>query len=175
MQSFRRTRLPRGVLPVDKIGARDRAKVEIRRGFFQQCHGDALIADGRCAHGPESKLVETGRQFGAENEGERLGPGKAGVRGGFLHANRTVFEPAGENAGGIGEVVGTDGAGVEFELVAARFRGTQPSLPFDAGETGVTDAAIGQVGELDRSTCIMNPPTLSVGISRAAAWVTGAG
>jgi hypothetical protein len=62
-----------------------------------------------------------------------------------------VFEPPGEDAGGIGDVVGTDGVTVEFELVAAGFRRAQPTLPFDAGETGVADAAIGQVSELDRS------------------------
>ena len=48
-------------------------------------------------------------------------------------------------------VVRADGTAVEFKLVATRFSGAQPALPFDTGETGVADAAVRQIGELDRS------------------------
>jgi hypothetical protein len=118
-------------LLVHEIGAVDRAKIEIGRGLFQQCHGHALIAHGWRADSPEPKFVETGREFGAEDEGERLGPGEAGVGGGFLNADRMVFEPSSEDAGRIGIVVWADGTAVEFKLVAPRFPRAQPALPFD--------------------------------------------
>jgi hypothetical protein len=108
--------IPRSLL-VHDIHAGDRAQVEIRRGLFQQCHRDALIAHGRCACGPEPKFVETRRQLGAEDERERFGPGEAGVRRRFLDADRMVFEPSGEYAGGIGEVIRADGTAVEFKLI----------------------------------------------------------
>jgi hypothetical protein len=69
--------------------------------------------------------------------------------GGVLNADRAVFQPAGEDASGTGEVVGADGVAVEFELVASGLPGTQRAPPFDAGEPSVADTAIGQIGELE--------------------------
>ena len=61
---------------------------------------------------------------------------------GYLNADRAALQPAGGDAGGIGEVVGTDDVAVAFELVATCLSGVQPSLAFDACETGLADTAM---------------------------------
>ena len=84
-----------------QVFAGDRAQVEIGRSFFQQRERDALIAQRWrwCAYRPEPQLIEAGLQLGAEDEGEGgwLRQVRSGL--GFLDADRTVFQPAGEDAG----------------------------------------------------------------------------
>ena len=79
----------------------------------------------------------------------RAARGRARGVASWTPIERSSSQPA-KTQVGIGEVVGADGAAVEFEFVAPGFPGAQPSLPFDAGETGVADAAVRQVGEMER-------------------------
>jgi hypothetical protein len=88
----------------------------------------------------------------------------------LLHADCTVFQPAGKNAGGAGIVVGADGAAVDFQFIAPGFFGAQPALPFGA-MPGVADTMIGQL----KGTAGIDEPTDAVGWDLgAAAGVAGA-
>ena len=85
------------------------------------------------------------------------------------------MQPAGEDAGRERVVVRADGAAVDVQLVAPGFLGTQPALPFNAGEAGIADTVIGQIGQLKR-TAGVDEPTDAVGRNfLSGGWRVGCG